>query len=284
MEDLGWGFALVTEGSDFESARAFGQAVSLGIAYKRAVEPFGRLRAEGLMQEDLAGGGGEEIGAPDDLRDSGKDVVDYNREFVGRDVVAVPNQKIAEVPAGEFFDGAEISIPKGNGLPVWHTKPPIQAGWGGEGFCLRRIVSPMAWENRFLGMWGEGRDFFSRTMAGVKEAGIAEAFPGFQIMATPLTLKNRLPVPIQAQPFQVLHGGGGEFGLAALGVKVLDSEKDFASGVSSAAVSGRESGGMADVQKSCRRGSDSASIAHRVEKSGKEFMKISLESFCKIAT
>ena len=50
MEDLGWGFAQVAEGLDFESARAFGQAVSLGIAYERAVEPLGRLRAEGLMQ------------------------------------------------------------------------------------------------------------------------------------------------------------------------------------------------------------------------------------------
>ena len=91
MEDLGWGLALVAEGLDFESARAFGQAVSLGIAYERAVEPLGWLRAEGLMQEDLAGGGGEEIGASDDFGDSGEDVVHHNREFVGRDVVAVPN-------------------------------------------------------------------------------------------------------------------------------------------------------------------------------------------------
>ena len=106
MEDLGWGFAQVAEGLDFESARAFGQAASFGIAYEWAVEPLGLLRVEGLMQEDLAGGGGEEIGAPDDFGDSGEDVVHHNREFVGRDVVTVPNQKIAKVSASEFFDGA----------------------------------------------------------------------------------------------------------------------------------------------------------------------------------
>ena len=281
---MGRGLALVAEGLDFESARAFGQAVSLGITYERAVEPLRRLRAEGMMQEDLAGGGGEEIGAPDDLRYSSENVVHHNREFVGRDVVAVPNQKIAKVSAGEFFDSTEISIPKGNRLPVRHAKPPIQAGRGGEGFCFLRIASPMTRVNWFFAMRGEGGYFLPRMMTGVEKAGIAEALPGFEIMGAALTLKKRLPVPIEAQPFQVLHGGGGELGLAPVGVEVLDAEEDFASGVASAAVSGREGRGMADVEKSGRRGSDSASVAHSVGRGGKKFMKISLESFCKIAT
>jgi hypothetical protein len=154
----------------------------LGIAYERAVEPLGRHCTQSPIQEDLASGGSEEVGASDDLRDSGQDVVYYNSEFISRNVVAVPNQKIAKVSTREFFDSGKISIPIRNHLPVGYAKPPICPARGGEGFCFLRIASTMTWVIWFFAMRGEGGYFLPRMMTGVEKAGIAEAFPSFEVM------------------------------------------------------------------------------------------------------
>jgi hypothetical protein len=127
LENFRRGEALVSEGSDFEASRSFGEAVSLGVAHKRAVEPVRWSGPEGAVEEDLAGGGGKEIGAADDFRDGGQDVINHHSELIGGDVIAVPHQKIAKVSSRHFLNRAKISVHETNRFVVGHAESPVHA-------------------------------------------------------------------------------------------------------------------------------------------------------------
>jgi hypothetical protein len=90
------------------------------------MKPQRRGGAEGPVEEDLAGGGGEQVGSPHDFGDSKEGIVHHHREFIGWDVITVPNEKIPKVDAGVFFHRPEISIRKRNGFAIRHTETPVQ--------------------------------------------------------------------------------------------------------------------------------------------------------------
>jgi hypothetical protein len=63
-----------------------------------------------------------------------------------------------------------------------------------------------------------------------------------------LALENDFSVPIEAQPFQILHSRLGEFGFATLGVEILDPQKNFPSN-------------LADVKQTCGGRGDTTLVA-----------------------
>ena len=77
LEDLGGGEALLAEGADGEGVVALGEADAVLVGEELGVEVGGRGEVEGALEEDLAGGGFEEVAAADYFGDLHVCVVDY---------------------------------------------------------------------------------------------------------------------------------------------------------------------------------------------------------------
>ncbi len=239
----------MAEGLDFEAAAALGESATFGVAHERAMETGGRNGSKGAVEQDLAGGGGEEVGAADDFGDAHGDVVHDHGEFVGGDVVSVPDEEVAEVAASGFFDAAEVSILESDRFTVGDAEAPVHSGGERVFKGLGGVRAPFGREDGFLLVRGEGGEFLAGMAARINEAGVAEVLPGFKVMRAALALKNGFAVPIEAEPFQILDGGLGEFRFAAVRVEVLDAEENFAAGLAGAAVGGGEGGGVAEVEQ-----------------------------------
>jgi hypothetical protein len=76
-----------------------------------------------------------------------------------------------------------------------------------------------------------------------------------------LALENDFSVPIEAQPFQILHSRLGEFGFATLGVEILDPQKNFPSNLAGASMGCGKCRGMADVKQTCGGRGDTTLVA-----------------------
>ncbi len=97
---------MLAEGADGECVVAFGEADALRVAEEVGVEVGGSGEVEGALEEDLAGGGFEEVGSADYFGDLGGCVVDYAGELVAGEAVVVagavrftPDEEVAEVLA-----------------------------------------------------------------------------------------------------------------------------------------------------------------------------------------
>src|ERR1700730_2832778 len=133
-EDFGGGEAAFAQGAEGEGVVAFGEADSCGVGEQAGVEVRGGGEAEGALQEDLAGGGFQEVAAADDFGDAHGGVVDYAGELVAGDSVFTPDEEVAEVFAGGERLGAEGAVFGGYGLAVRDAEAVVgvgSEGWGG---------------------------------------------------------------------------------------------------------------------------------------------------------
>jgi len=76
-ENFGWRQASLAEGEDGEGVVAFGQAGAVLVAEEMGLEISGSGEVESALEENLAGGGFEEVGSADDFGDAHGCVVDY---------------------------------------------------------------------------------------------------------------------------------------------------------------------------------------------------------------
>jgi len=60
----------------------------------------GDRQPERAGQQDLAGGGSQQVSATDHFGDTHGGVIRHDRELVGRDIVAPPDHEIPEILAG----------------------------------------------------------------------------------------------------------------------------------------------------------------------------------------
>ena len=75
-ENVDWREALLAESADGEGVVAFGEADAVLVGEELGVEVGGRGEVEGALEEDLAGGGFEEVAAADNFGDLRIGVVD----------------------------------------------------------------------------------------------------------------------------------------------------------------------------------------------------------------
>jgi hypothetical protein len=120
------------------------------------VEPGRFDSTESAIEKNLPGGGCEKIRPAHDLGDTHGDVIDDHGEFVGRDVVAVPNEEIPEIAQGGFFNEAKIFIPERNGFAIGNTEAPVHTGGLLERLRFAKVSAPLHGEDRLLLMRGEG--------------------------------------------------------------------------------------------------------------------------------
>lgn len=147
------------------------------------------LKAEGAVQEELAGGGEEEIGPADDFGDLMRCIVDNTGELVAWQLVRAPDDEVAKVASGNEGLGPEVGVVEFDGFAVGDAESPGdgtagRARWGdgrgGRGKVWRRAAD--AGVNGFFvaEIWGGdgGEDVFAGTRAGVKSVRILELFEG----------------------------------------------------------------------------------------------------------
>ena len=156
IEDLRGHESLRPQVTKAESARAFRQAASFGIADQRAVKPRGFNSAESAIEKNLPSGRCKKIRPTHHLGDAHGYVIDNHGEFVGWDVVAIPNEKIPKIAQGVFFDDTEILILERNDFVVGNPEAPVHTRGLLERVRFTRISSPFHRKDRFILMRSEG--------------------------------------------------------------------------------------------------------------------------------
>ena len=80
-------------------------------------EGWGR-QLQRAVEEELAGGGEQQIGSAHNLRDAHGRVVRHDRELIGRNIVVAPDDEVAEVASSDECLWAEVAVDEGDGLAV----------------------------------------------------------------------------------------------------------------------------------------------------------------------
>ena len=213
----------------------------------------------------------QQVGAADDLGDLHGVVVGHDGQFVGGEVVAPPDDEVAEVRARDAPHAALEGIVELDHATVRHAKPPGDAAWSA---CAIPAGRPQARrEDRLVWFVVGGalvrRDggFFhvaARVGARVDHARGLEAAPHVEIPRRPLALPIR-PVraahvgafgPREAQPAEVVERGGGKLLAAARAVEVFDPHHE-AGGAGTGGGPG-EGLGVAHVEQARGRGREPA--------------------------
>ena len=107
---------------------AFSEADAGVIEHQRAVIKRRWLEFEGAVEEKLAGGGKQEVSAADDLGDLHGGIVRYHGELVGGNIIGPPDDKVAEVLAGDELLRAEMAVGKGDNFAIGHAESPTELG------------------------------------------------------------------------------------------------------------------------------------------------------------
>ena len=148
-DELCGGAASGAEGVQGQSVMPLGQADAVVVPQERAVEVDRCGQAESALQQDLAGGGAQQVGSADDFGDAKGGIIDDGGELVAGDAVARPEQEVAETALrGEGLQ-AEVGVGEGRGC-------------GGSGMrkrqvMLRACASPTPISEDEMGAPVEGR-------------------------------------------------------------------------------------------------------------------------------
>ena len=187
------------------------------------------LQPQTIIEIELAGRGGQQIQSPNYLGDAGSCVVHYHGQLVGIDAVCPADDKIAAV--------------LGQILPIWPLKPVLYSpdcigdlqppgrrlGFLGP-LCRRQVPAGTGVEHPAVGgMGGRGRmELGAAAIAGVDQALGLQRGKGFGIGGGPAALGRLLPVPVQAQPAEILFEGLRILRPAPVRVQVLDAQDHLA--------------------------------------------------------
>lgn len=208
-----WREAALAESADTERVVAFGQANTGCVGDEGAVEPGGTREAEGALEEDLAGGGLEQVGSANNLGDAHGFVVGYAGELVAGHAVATPDDEVAEVDAGDEALRAEVEVEELDGFAVGHAEAPVVAGERGIGWRWMRGAAGAGVDGfvvldlergvcvffgglygagcclRFMRRAESGGEVFARAAAGVDEAAGEELAHGSEVDGVALALR-----------------------------------------------------------------------------------------------
>ncbi len=260
-----------------------GEALAVVVNDERAVEPGGDGIAEGAIEEDLTGGGLEQVGAADDFCDAHGVVIDDAGELVAGQAVAAPDDEVAEVDAGGEGQRAEVEVVEGDDFAVGDAEAPVEVVGNAVGDGRQGTSGPTgSWidglvlgvrgcvaRGAFMGRGDGGSEVLSRAAAGIEKAAEEQATPGVDVGLAALTLKIGLAgtadvrafMPADAEPEQIFNRGAGEFTTGAVGVEIFDAENERALCVAGALIGLPEGAGVADVEIAGGRRRKTAAIA-----------------------
>ena len=152
----------------------------------------------------------DEVGAAHDFGYRVFAVVHGAGELVAGDVVATPDEEVAEVAAGDGGLGAEEGVGEGDGFVVGHAEAPVVIGGEVEGRPggIGR-GAPDGGEEGFVGQAGfvggagGGGDFAAGAGAGVEGAGGVEVGESGAVGGEALALVDDGLLPGEAKPGEI---------------------------------------------------------------------------------
>jgi hypothetical protein len=216
LEDFSWGQALLAEGADGEGVVALGEAGAVLVGEEVSVEVGGRGEVEGALEEELAGGGLEQVAATDYFGDLGVSVVDYTGELVAGEAVLSPDQEVSEVFARGERLWAEVLVFEADRFVVGDAEAVVDVGLEGH-FPLLLVESGTADAGIdgfvvcvFVRSIHHCCQVFAAAMAGVYVSGDEELVEGFAVKGKALGLVEDRWLPCDAKPGQVFEDGFGE--------------------------------------------------------------------------
>ena len=126
--NLLWIAALFTEVAQAQCVVAFGEAGAAFIQHQGAVKESRRGQTERAVEQELAGGGNEQVGTAHDFGDLHRGVIGDAGELVGGHVVVTPDNEIAEVASGDELLRAKIAVGEGDGFAIGNAEAPAELG------------------------------------------------------------------------------------------------------------------------------------------------------------
>lgn len=253
----------------------FGEAYAVLVAQQFAVVVGRCGDVECALKQNLARGGFEKIGPADDLGNLHVGIIDDDGELVRGDIIATPDDEVAEVAAGNVFLRALPQIGEAHRVAVGHTETPVHAGGQIVVAGLIEAAAACAGVERFVIGVVRGRDGLgevaTRTGTGIDEAAVAEGAPCGEVLATAFALQvGRVRStnigtfgPADAEPAQFFEHGDGEVGARALGIEVFVAEDESAIAGDGPLICRPEGAGVTKVQKAGWRRRKASAVGAR---------------------
>jgi hypothetical protein len=250
----------------------FRQTPSGRVTQQLAMKISGRGMSKRTQQKQLPRRRLQQIGAPHDFRDPHRRIVHYHCQLVSGNIVAPPDEEIAEIEivAGDIALPPEIQIRKLDCLTLRNAKAPVHAPrLGGAGHILALTTSSGIY--RLIIVIGSARrlrQILARTNARIEKPARAQPPPGFQIMRPALTLRVRATfsatirplTPANSEPAQIFNHGASEFAAGALRIQILVPQHQSSVIFNCPLRRDPESPCMTNMQKAGRRGREASAI------------------------
>ena len=219
---------------------ALGEPLAVGSHHQRDVGEARRGEAQRPVQQELAGGRGEQVVAAEHVGHLHGGVVHHHGELVGRDPIGPGDH---EVPhrGGDVEQALPMKCVPERDRPLRNPDPPGGRAPGGAGCPLvrgesaagPRIARPLVGGVRRLGGLG---DLGAGAEARVGEPRRAEAVERRRVASAPLRLPVRTVrtahvgplVPVDPEPAQLLEDAGLEPRTHPRAVQVLDPHRQDA--------------------------------------------------------
>lgn len=261
--------AALAQSSQAQGVVALGEADAGVVGHQGTVVEMRWRGFQSAVEQELAGGAHEQVGAANDFGDVHGNIVHDAGELIGRDIVVAPDDEVAEVFPGNELLRAEVGIVESDGLAIGNAKTPVEFAAGELGFLQ---VAASAWVNGFVVVIGvrgadSGLEVFARAGAGIHEASLFQSGDGVAVERVALALivgceraaDVRAFLPIEAEPAEVFEHGGDELHFAAGVVDVFVAEDEDAAVGPGAFQHGPESSRVAEMEiAGWRRGNPAA--------------------------
>lgn len=244
-----------------------GQALTAFIHHQMAVKKFRRAESKRAVEEELARGGNEQVGAAHHFRDPHGRIVHHHGELVGRHAVAAPHDEVAELLSRDEGLRTEVPVDEGNGFSIGDAEAP--GGFRVSGFEFRapptgrRIWNSPPARSRIneLVIYGVRRggralQVSARAGAGIDEAGGAKLFKGGMVEVGALALivggegaaEIRAFVPLEAEPLEIFQERTDELRTRTRGVEILIAKNQHTVLRARALPGGPEGAGVTEVK------------------------------------
>jgi hypothetical protein len=202
--------------ADGQCVVALGEAGAVFVGEQTGVKVGRSGEVKGALEEDLAGGGFEQVAAADYFGNVGVGVIDDAGELIAGETVLSPDKEVAEVFAGGEGLWAEIFVLEADCLAVRNAEAVVDALLELGSGCIGGWAAGAGIDGLVVGVFmrcvHHGGEIFATAMAWVDLSGNEEWLEGFAIEREALGLVEDGRMTGDPEPGQVFEDGLSEVG------------------------------------------------------------------------
>ena len=221
-----------------------------------------RFKAESAINKYLPGSGCQKILSANDLGDTHSEIVHDHGQFVGWNVVPIPNEEISKIPQRHTADTAAIPVDELDLLSIGNAKSPVSAFRSSKFHSSLDRRSPFDWKYRNLSMGSQSglRNVSSRAHARVEKSPIAKPLPCIEVDRQTTALVDGTLLPFNSQPSQIIDNRIRIVRFAAVRIEIFDPENSDSSGLDRAFEGPKECRRMPQMQMTRGRRGNPATV------------------------